>query len=173
MKKGNESGLTIVFSLFFLVIILTLFSVLFSQSAINKTDLATKEINLAELNINLINYLRTPIENGLTVQDLIVNSYYNNDYKKLDNITSNIFNKVYDKEKCPLWDVKGEIDKKEFFEYESEFDIRKYSLQQPPRNILTLFAKDKISPNSYTIEIVLPDKSKKAEITLTEGCLNE
>ena len=172
MKKG-ESALTFVFSLIFLGIILSLFYFLFLKSSISKSEYAINSINIGDTNINLINYIKTPLEDNSNIYDLIINSYYNNKYEKLDGVTLKIFNEVYDKEKCPLWNIKGEVDGKEFFEYESEFDIRKYTLNPNPRNILQLFNKNYLIARSSSIDLMLPDKTKKMKITLTEGCLNE
>ena len=171
MKKG-ESAITFVFSLIFLVILMTIFYSLFLLSSVSKTTYAINQISSGDVNINLINYLRTPFEDE-KIQDLIVSSYYNNDYKKLEIETENIFNKIYDKEKCPLWNIKGEIDDDKFFEFESGFDIRKYNRPTPRGNILNLFTQEYLLTKSSSIDLTLPDSSKKAKITLTEGCINE
>ena len=170
MKKA-DSALTFFASLVLIVIVLILFQVSFLLSSSSKTEFAINQISVANLQINLINYLRTPLKQE-TVQDLIVDSYYNNKYDELEKISREIFKKVYDKEKCPLWNIKGKVDDNKFFEYESEFDVRKYTLNPNPRNFLNLFNKNYISSKESSIEIILPE-NKKAKITLIEGCLNE
>lgn len=172
MKKG-ESAITFVFSLFLLVIVLTIFYVLFLQAALSKAEIAIKQVGAADIQITLINYLKTPLKDNKNVYELIINSYYNDNYNELEKVTEDIFNKVYNKENCPLWNVYGEIDNKKFFDFESEFDIRKYSRPTPRGNILSLFIKDTISTRSTSLDLIFPDKNKKIKITLIEGCVNE
>ena len=104
---------------------------------------------------------------------LIINSYYGDNYDELEKITEEIFNKAYDKEKCPLWNVYGEIDNKKFFDYESGFDIRKYSKPTPRGNVLSLFTKEYVITKSSSLDLIFSDKNKKLKITLIEGCTNE
>ena len=168
MKKG-ESAITFVFSLIFLAIVITIFYALFLLSSVNKANFSINQVSLSDVNINLINYLRTPL-NTTTVYDLMINSYYNNDYRELETLSENIFNRVYDNERCPLWNIKGEINNEKFFEFESKFDARKYTLSQNPRNFLRIFTDDYLATRSSSFDIVFPD-NKKAKITLLEGCV--
>lgn len=170
MKKG-ESALTFIFSVIFLAIILLIFYVLFSKSALNKTENIITQIDVGDVNINLVNYLRTPLKDKTTVKDLIINSYYNNDYKDLDKITSDIFNKVYDNERCPLWEITGDINNKKFFDYESGFDIRKYTLRPTFRNFFLIFSNKYLLVRKSSLDLLFPNPDIKAEITLTEGCI--
>jgi hypothetical protein len=178
MKKA-ESAMTIVFSLIFLAVILLFFNVIFLQSAASKTQYSINEITLGDTNINLINYLRTPLKDNFVIKDLIIDSYYNNKYEELEKNTEDILNKAYEKEKCPLWKIKGEANNEKIFEYESEFDIRKYTFEFSLRNIFNL-AVGKYYLVDYTIlyrtatfDLELPNPGKKIKITLVEGCKNE
>lgn len=171
MKKG-ESALTFVASLIFLSVTLLIFYALFLQSAANKSEFYIKEIAANDVYINLINYLHYPAED-LDIYELIVKSYYSNDYKKLEEITKNRLNEIYDKERCPLWKITGEIEDKKIFDYESEFDIRKYTLKSSPRNLFLLFNKNKLITKSSSLELLLPEKNKNIKINLEEGCVNE
>jgi hypothetical protein len=171
MKKGEEA-LTFVFSMIFLVIILFVFFALFSIDSINKKDYVIMGVESAKININLINYLRTPLDDNTTIYDLIVNSYYKDDYDDLERETNNVFNKIYNKDLCPLWKINGKINNNKFFEYESEFDIRKYTLTPNPRGNLFLFTtSNRIYPKSFSIDIKFPELKKDPVITLTEGCV--
>lgn len=170
MKKG-ESAITFVFSVIFLVIILLIFYVLFSRSALNKTENIITQINMGDVNINLVNYLMTPLKDKTTIKDLIIHSYYNNDYNDLDKITSGIFNGVYDNERCPLWKITGEINNEKFFDYESEFDIRKYTLRPTIRNFFLIFSNKYLLVRKSSLDLSFPDPNIKAKITLTEGCI--
>jgi len=171
MKKGEEA-LTFVFSMIFIMVILFLFFSLFLIDSITKRDYAIKQIDNGNANINLINYLRTPIKKDYTIYDLIIDSYYNEEYNELEKETSNIFNKIYNKELCPLWNLKGKVNNNKFFEYESEFDIRKYTLTPNPRgNIFLLTTSNRIYPKSFSLELKFPDLDKNSTIVLTEGCI--
>ena len=170
MKKG-ESALTIVFSMIFLAIVITIFYVLFLSSSIGKAEYDITQINIADMNINLMNYLRTPVDDK-NIHDLIVDSYYNDNYDDLEKNTENIFNRVYDKERCPFWEIYGDIEDEKFFDYESEFDVRRYTLSASPHNFFRLFNDDIILTRISSIEIIIPE-NKKAKITLKEGCINE
>ncbi|MEK6907593.1 MAG: hypothetical protein AABW45_03625 [Nanoarchaeota archaeon] len=171
MKKG-ESAITFVFSLIFIVATITIFYALFSLSSLSNSEFRINQINLADIQINLVNYLRTPLQNNENIADLIVSSYYNDDYKKLQEVSGEIFNMVYDKERCPLWNIKGELDDKKFFEYESKFDVRTYTLSPNPRNFIRLFTDKYILPQEHSLDLIFPD-NKKAKITLEEGCIHE
>src|SRR3989344_1504187 len=167
MKKG-ESAITFVFSLIFLAIVITIFYALFLLSSVNKANFSINQVGSSDVNINLINYLRTPV-NTTKVYDLMINSYYNNDYKELETLSEDIFNRVYDNERCPLWNIKGEINNGGFFEFESEFDARRYALSPNPRNFLIILTDEYLTLRSSSLDIVFPD-NKKAKITLLEGC---
>ncbi len=172
MKKG-ESALTFVFSLIFLAVILSIFYVLFLLSSANRTNYVINEVNLGNVNINLINYLRTPITDNKKIFDLILESYYINNYEDLEKITNNIFNKIYNADKCPLWRITGEINNERFFDYESEFDIKKYTLNPGPRNIIHIFTDKSLITRTSSLNLIIPDPNKKLKITLKEGCINE
>lgn len=171
MKRG-DTALTFFASLILIAIILIFFQALFLLSSFSKTEFAINQVNLANTQINLINYLRTPLQDNSKIIDLVITSYYNDKYDKLEEETEKIFNKIYDKEKCPLWNVKGELDDEEFFEYESGFDARKYTLAPGRGNIFQLFTSKYITTRTISIDLIFPD-NKRAKITLREGCLNE
>ncbi|MBI2106833.1 hypothetical protein HYT57_02505 [Candidatus Woesearchaeota archaeon] len=103
MKKGQYQYLLFIYGLIILIIALLFGGFLFSFKS--GTDVKTYQ-DYSSLDINFLNYLRTPVTiNGLgfSMGDLIVYSYYTNDFNKLDEQTHLIFNKFYG-EKCS-WEV--------------------------------------------------------------------
>jgi hypothetical protein len=178
MKKG-ESALTFVASLILLSIILTIFYILFLQASFNQTKISIQQISISDVQLNLINYLRTPLQDRSTIYDLIIKSYYNNDYNELEKVTGEVFNKVYEKEKCPLWNVYGEIDKKKFFDYESSFDIRKYTPEFSLKNLFNsitnrfFLSTPYLGTRSSSLNLISPNSNRPIKIILVEGCINE
>ncbi|MBL7147747.1 MAG: hypothetical protein ISS82_02890 [Nanoarchaeota archaeon] len=99
MNKKSESGLTIVFSILFLVIVLTIFWVF---SFINRgviREETSDQLEINNINIDLLNLLRTQVDN-ITISDLIAKSYNEDDYSKLNSEINNIFENYFDSDYC-------------------------------------------------------------------------
>ena len=100
MKKGQEE-LMFVFSLIGLVVVLTIFFIVFNLASHGQAKEKINALESNEININLLNYLRTnDTKTGYIIADLITYSYYNNNYGDLKRITQEFFDKFHDKEKC-------------------------------------------------------------------------
>lgn len=103
MKRGQYQYLMFVYGLVILIIALLFASFLFSFKS--DTDIKTYP-DYSSLDINFLNYLRTPViikELEFSMKDLIVYSYYTNDFTKLDEQTQLIFNPLYG-DKCS-WQI--------------------------------------------------------------------
>ena len=97
MKKGHASYLMLVYGFVILVITLLLTGLMFS---IRNPFTGTEEFEInSNVEINLLNYARTPVDiDGLsfTIADLIVYSQYKEDFTKLDEYTKSLLNPVYE-----------------------------------------------------------------------------
>jgi len=168
MKKGIEP-LGFVFALIFLALILIFFYALFSISSQKAAEQTITSLNSFSDKTNLLNYLRTPTKiNEFTISDLIVYSYHNKDFNELNTITKDIFNKVYQKDKCPVWILNAKIKDDKFFDTQSDFSIDQLRGGGRGR-LLELFG---IKPLIYTnSEIDIPSFNQdKIQVTLTTGC---
>ena len=100
MKKGQEE-LMFVFSLILIALILTLSFIIFSIGGKNRVQGKIDALESNEVNINLLNYLRTnDTKTGMITADLIMDSYYKNNYDDVKRVTQEFFDKFHDKNKC-------------------------------------------------------------------------
>jgi len=110
MKKGIAQYPMFVYGLLILVVTLLVAMLLFSIS--NELEFKGKkgpEFN--NLNIDLLNYIRTPVSIDsleFLMSDLIVYSYYNKDFILLNEKTKETFNLAYS-DKC-FWEVSYAVD---------------------------------------------------------------
>ncbi|MBS3153107.1 hypothetical protein J4426_00880 [Candidatus Woesearchaeota archaeon] len=116
MRKGIGQYPMFVYGLIILVLTLILALILFGPR-LDFSFSPEKNEGYGSLDINLMNYLRTPviIENlKFSMMDLIAYSFSNNDFTLLQERTENIFKLAYQDE-C-LWDISFELegDKKSF-----------------------------------------------------------
>ena len=169
MKKGIEP-LGFVFALIFLALVLIFFYALFSISSQKAAEQTITSLNSISDKTNLLNYLRTQTEiNEFTVSDLIVYSYHNKDFSNLDTITKDIFNKVHQKDKCPVWILNTKIKEDKFFEAQSDFTIDQLRGGGPRGRLLEIFG---IKPLIFTnSEVGIPSFNQdKIKVTLITGC---
>lgn len=97
-----------IFAFIFLCLVFTIFYIYFLSGENLQKSFEKNEVKVLEykdLNTLLLNYLKTPIENGRTISDLLVESYIKNDYKDFENKTREILNKAYDPNFCFMWNV--------------------------------------------------------------------
>ncbi|MBI4158761.1 hypothetical protein HY500_00710 [Candidatus Woesearchaeota archaeon] len=104
MKKGQYQYLMLVYGISILAV--TLLIALFLFSFKSSTDIQGYSGD-SSLDINFLNYLRTSVavnELEFSMADLIIYSYYTNDFSKLDERTKIIFDKLYG-DKC-FWEIR-------------------------------------------------------------------
>jgi len=174
MKKSQEE-MMFVFSLILISIVLTIAFITFTLIGKNSVEAKIYALQNNELNINLLNYLRTNTSiNNFSIADLTAYSYYNKNYDDLERITKDIFNNFYSQEKCPVWSVTGIVGNNEIFKFSSDFSLSKLrtSTAVPRANILDLFGVKRI--NYLEADAIIPGfNQEKIKIRLIEGCLNE
>ena len=153
-----------IFTDFFSYIILTLifiiFIVIFHSCSHLEQNIGSKSSNL-ESNMILLNYLRTPIEKDITVADLVIESYINNDYSDLEKTTKKHFNPKYSK-KWQSWVLSIKPEKTDKFEIKGDGFDNNYVLSQSAQLIIP-------SPGQENIEITLSIQSQSAENIIMEG----
>ncbi len=160
MKKAQEE-LMFVFSLIFLVVVLTLFFIIMSIASHDKIKNQIDSLENGEININLINYLRTPTNfNNLSISGLITYSYHTNNYDNLKVITQDFFDKFHDKEKCQTM----------LINVLTKDGDRVFQLISSGNTKTT---KDKFALKSNSIFIPTLDADNKLKVTYVEGCTNE
>ena len=105
MKKAQEE-LTFVFSLILLALLLTLFFIVVNVASTSRIEQKIDALATNEVNLNMLNYLRTIDKktNQGTI-DLIVYSYHNDDYEDLKRVTQGFFDKYHDKQKCQVMQI--------------------------------------------------------------------
>ena len=108
-KKGFFD-LEDIFAIIFLCLVFTVFYIYFLYGAnleksFSFTQNEVKVLQYKDMNTLLINYLRTPIENGRTISDLLVESYIKNDFKEFENKTREILDRSYDRNYCFMWNI--------------------------------------------------------------------
>ena len=155
MKKGTEE-IMFVFSLILISLVLTLAFITFSIAGRGKVEEKVAAINSNEININLLNYLRTKDENNITLSELITYSYYKKDYKNVVLTLENLIKKVHDKEKCSIYYLNAVATKNN----EKLFEV--ISLGNVETNRISTF-------------ILIPtfDPENNIKINYIEGCKNE
>ena len=90
-----------VFSLILIALLLTLSIIIFSIGGKNKVQGKIDALESNEVNINLLNYLRTnDTKTGMITADLIIDAYYKNNYDDIKRITQEFFDKFHDKDRC-------------------------------------------------------------------------
>jgi len=91
------------FSLLFVVIVFVIFILVFAVFNTNKDNEAKKsieeKIDKIDGNYNLLQFLRTPIDDKDNVADLVVESYLNDDFDEFRDTADNFFNDIYE----PNW----------------------------------------------------------------------
>lgn len=98
-KKAQEEGISITFSIIFLTVVLLLFWIFsFIDKGVIREE-TSDQIEINNININLLNLLRTEIDN-LTISDLIVKSYNEKDYTILNTEVNSLFENYFDKDYC-------------------------------------------------------------------------
>lgn len=111
MKKAQQE-LTFVFGLILLSVILTLAFIMFLTASKGHI---TKEVNALtgnEVNINLLNYLRTlNKETGHTLAESIAYAYDKKDYSEIEKTFDELFAKFHDKQKCSILYVEAVSEK--------------------------------------------------------------
>lgn len=98
-KKADAEGLEITFSIIFLTLILIVFWILsFANRGVIREE-TSYQIEVNSINIDLMNLLRTEVDNA-QISDLIAKSYYDKDYTKLKEKVNSIFTDYFDKNYC-------------------------------------------------------------------------
>ncbi len=160
MKKAQEE-IMFVFSLILISLVLTLGFIVCSIAGKNTIEEKITALESNEININLLNYLRTnDAKTNFMIADLITYSYHKDNYDDLERVTKEFFDKYHDKDKCQtifiaMFDTK---DDKKLFEALSRGEA--------------VSTRDKFSLKSTSI--ILPTfDDNKIKINYAEGCKNE
>jgi len=98
-KKAEGEGMSIIFSIIFLTLILSIFWVFSFVDRGTIREETSTQIDISNINIDLLNLLRTKV-GDTTISDLIVESYANNDYTKLTTEVNYLFLNNFDKDYC-------------------------------------------------------------------------
>ncbi len=156
MKKGTEE-LMFVFSLILISLVLTLAFITFSVAGRGKIEEKVSAISSNEININLLNYLRTKDENNNTLSEIIVYSYYKKDYKNAVLMLENLIKKFHDREKCSIYYINAVSVKNN----EKLFEV-------------TSLGKANDAPRISTFMLIPTfDSQDNIKINYVEGCKNE
>lgn len=106
-KKAQGEGFSMMFSLIFLILIITIFWIFsFTDRGVIREE-TSHQLSIFNINMDLLNLLRTEVDN-LTISDLIVQGYITKDYSKLTTEVNDIFSNNFDKGYCWTLDI-GEI----------------------------------------------------------------
>ena len=156
MKKAQEE-LTFVFSLILLSLLLTLFFIVINIASTSKTEQRIDALVTNEVNINMLNYLRTiDKKTNQSIIDLIVYSYYNDNYEDLKRVTQEFFDKYHDKQKCQVMQVSlfRTSDEESLFRLFSTGDL--------------VTSKDKYLQS--TLSMLIPTYDQDLKLYYIEGC---
>ena len=157
MKKGSET-LMFVFSVFGLVLVL--FFAWFIFLVVGGEKAEQELITNSPLNTDfiLLNFLKTPLkigEDNWTISDLILDSYYRNDYKQLEEEANKILNPLYPENICFEWNLELKL---------MPEDKELKSIVNKNR-----FGSDSVKESSLEISL-LDDPNKKIKVRLYEEC---
>lgn len=158
MKKAQEE-IMFVFSLILISLVLTLAFITFSIAGKGKVTEKIDALKTNEININLLNYLRTKdTKTNYTLAELITYSYYKGNYDDVNDFIKNLFNKYHDKQKCPILFINT------FSTKDNQKLFESLSLGE---------ANDYVPRYSTSIKIPTFDKDNDIKVNYLEGCKNE
>lgn len=148
MSKAQlaEDTLTYATVLVTIGLIAVIFFTKFSPEVTKKETIEGVELN--SFNLMLLNYLRTPAEDG-NIADFIVKSYHKNDFTKVEELTREIFSKIY---------------------VDSRFSWKIIVSKLPNQEQVALLKNKEEILEKRRTSIVLPmDKDSSLEVKLIEG----
>ena len=163
MKKAQEE-LTFVFGLILIAALLTVSFIVFNILGQNKVKDKITALENNEININLLNYLRTiDKKTNLTMNDLILQSYYNNNFDYVTELTKDILNSYHDKDNCEeiLINAFTTKDSKKLFQWISL------------GNSKSTTTEDKFFLEASSITLPTFDSNNDIKVTYVEGCKHE
>ena len=170
MKKAQDD-LMFVFSLILISLVLTLAFITFSIAGKGSVEERVNSLESNEININLLNYLRTiDDETNLSMSELITYSYHKNNFDDVKKITQDSFNKVYTENNCPVWILNTHLNENKLFEVSSDFNINELRGGGPRGSILKLFGVEPLHYSSSSTYIPTLDKDK-IKVSIILGCL--
>jgi len=95
-KKGLGTGLVLFFAIIFIGLFIFMFFNSFDYSKVNAKKEIIKSVDMIDDNFVLVNYLKTPVDDGKTIADLIVDYDAKGVGKdKIEEETNEIFKNVY------------------------------------------------------------------------------
>ena len=154
-RKGQYEIPLYIFGLILIFIyLLILFIFSFVVGSFGET---LEEVSFTDTQINLVSYLRSPVlflGENFTMQELLVYSYYTEDYSIFDEETNKIFNELYPKkESCVTWNMHIFLqpDRKEvhsIVNLQRGIDLGFVDLSEEP-----------LSSASITIPLIIQDKT--------------